>query len=69
MADIRERRRRGAGLEFCILTATRSGETWRAWEEIDLDAKMWTIPAARMKAAREHRVPLSGSRRRDLGRK
>jgi integrase len=47
-------------LEFCILTATRSGEVYGArWSEIDVEAKVWTLPAARMKAAREHRVPLS----------
>jgi integrase len=47
-------------LEFCILTATRSGEVYGArWSEIDMEAKVWTLPAARMKAAREHRVPLS----------
>ncbi len=46
-------------LEFAILTAARSGEVYGAtWGEIDLDAKVWTIPAARMKAAREHRIPL-----------
>lgn len=46
--------------EFCILTATRTSETMGArWEEFDLDARLWTIPAARMKANREHRVPLS----------
>jgi integrase len=46
-------------LEFCILTATRSGEVFGAqWGEIDLDAKVWTIPGGRMKSAREHRVPL-----------
>ena len=48
-------------LEFAILTAARTGETVGArWSEIDLDAKMWTIPSERMKAGREHRVPLSG---------
>jgi integrase len=48
-------------LEFLILTAARSGEVFGArWAEIDLEAKVWTIPAARMKAGREHRVPLSG---------
>jgi integrase len=48
-------------LEFLILTATRSGEVLGAkWDEIDLEAKVWTIPAERMKAGREHRVPLSG---------
>jgi len=47
-------------LEFCILTATRSGEAFGAeWSEIDFDKAMWTIPAARMKVGREHRVPLS----------
>ncbi|MGA7455305.1 MAG: integrase arm-type DNA-binding domain-containing protein [Rhodoplanes sp.] len=46
-------------LEFAILTAARSGEVLGArWSEIDLEAKVWTVPAARMKAAREHRVPL-----------
>jgi integrase len=46
-------------LEFCILTATRSGEVYGArWSEIDMAAKVWTVPAERMKAAREHRVPL-----------
>jgi integrase len=46
-------------LEFCVLTATRSGEVLNAaWREIDLDNKVWTIPAHRMKAGREHRVPL-----------
>jgi integrase len=47
-------------LEFLILTAARSGEALGAtWAEIDLGARAWTIPALRMKAAREHRVPLS----------
>ena len=46
-------------LEFAILTAGRSGEIYGArWPEIDLAAKVWTIPAERMKAGREHRVPL-----------
>ena len=50
----------GLALEFVILTAARSGEALGArWEEIDLNAKVWTIPAARKKAAREQRVPLS----------
>lgn len=48
-------------LEFLILTATRSGEVLGAkWDEIDLEAKVWTIPEERMKAGREHRIPLSG---------
>lgn len=47
-------------LELLILTATRTGETLGAeWSEIDLTAGVWTIPAARMKAGREHRIPLS----------
>lgn len=47
--------------EFLILTAARSGEVLGAkWDEIDLAAKVWTIPAERMKAGREHRIPLSG---------
>jgi integrase len=47
-------------LEFCILTATRTSETIGArWDEIDLAAELWTIPASRIKAGREHRVPLS----------
>ena len=47
-------------LELAILTAGRTGEVLgAAWAEIDLDAALWTIPAARMKAKREHRVPLS----------
>lgn len=49
-------------LAFTILTAARSGETIGAtWAEIDLEAEVWTVPAARMKAGREHRVPLSSS--------
>lgn len=49
-------------LMFTILTAARSGEvTGATWREIDIDAKVWTIPAARMKAGRSHRVPLSDS--------
>ncbi|MFN5746643.1 MAG: tyrosine-type recombinase/integrase [Methylococcaceae bacterium] len=47
-------------LEFLILTATRTSETLGAqWSEIDLDSKVWTIPASRMKAGRVHQVPLS----------
>jgi integrase len=47
-------------LQFLILTATRSGETLGAtWDEVDLEQKLWTIPAERMKALREHRIPLS----------
>jgi integrase len=47
-------------LEFTILTAARTGETiGTRWNEIDLDAGVWSIPASRMKMRREHRVPLS----------
>jgi integrase len=47
-------------LQFLILSATRSGEARGArWNEIDLDAALWVIPGSRMKAGREHRVPLS----------
>ena len=57
------RRREGMAaraLEFAILTAARTGEVLGArWGEIDLDAKVWTVSAGRMKAGREHRVPLS----------
>jgi integrase len=62
---IRElRQRQGTGpvaLEFCILTACRSGEVLgMRWEEVEpLEQRVWTIPASRMKAARQHRVPLS----------
>jgi integrase len=46
--------------EFLILTAARTGEVLEAkWSEIDLEQATWTIPAARMKAGREHRVPLA----------
>jgi integrase len=47
-------------LEFTILTAARTGEVIGAqWSEIDLLDKIWMVPASRMKAHREHRVPLS----------
>ena len=47
-------------LQFLILTAARSGEVRGAtWDEIDLDAKTWTIPEGRMKSDKSHRVPLS----------
>lgn len=47
-------------LEFVLLTAARSGEARGAtWAEIDLDTGMWVVPAERMKAKKEHRVPLS----------
>jgi integrase len=47
-------------LEFTILTAVRTSESIGAkWAEIDLAAKLWTVPAGRIKGGREHRVPLS----------
>lgn len=49
-------------LEFTILTAARTGEVIGArWDEMDLAAKTWTVPKERMKAGREHRVPLSSA--------
>jgi integrase len=49
-------------LEFTILCASRTGEVLGArWEEIDFAARIWTVPASRMKARKEHRVPLSDS--------
>ena len=61
IATLRKREATSAlALELCILTAARSGEILgMRWQEIDLDKKIWTVPANRMKAAREHRVPLS----------
>lgn len=48
-------------LLFTVLTACRSGEARGAtWSEIDMQSKVWTIPAERMKAGKEHQVPLSG---------
>ena len=45
--------------EFLVLTAARSGEVRGArWDEIDLPARVWTVPAKRMKSKREHRIPL-----------
>jgi integrase len=50
-----------AALEWTILTAVRSDNTFAAtWPEIDVEKKVWTIPAARMKADSDHRVPLTG---------
>jgi len=47
-------------LEFLILTATRSGEVRNAvWSEIDLESNLWVIPAERMKAGKEHKIPLA----------
>jgi len=59
--DLRKREAMAArALEFLILCASRTSEvTGATWNEIDLVAKAWTIPADRMKAGKEHRVPLS----------
>lgn len=52
---------RARALEFTILTAARSGETfWATWSEIDFEKRLWIIPKERMKKRREHIVPLSG---------
>jgi integrase len=61
VSQLRKREATAAlALEFCILTAARSGEVLGLRRsEIDLDKKIWTLPANRMKAGREHRVPLS----------
>lgn len=67
VADFVERlRKSNAGetvrlaFEYLVLTAGRTGEIIGAqWSEIDLDGRVWTVPATRMKAHREHRVPLS----------
>lgn len=63
-AFVRELRAREAiaalALEFAILTAARTGEVIAAvWSEVDLTKALWTVPAERMKAGKEHRVPLS----------
>ncbi len=50
----------GAMLRFTILTAARTGDTrFAVWDEIDFESAIWTIPGERMKAGREHRVPLA----------
>jgi integrase len=61
LAKLRDRGTTAArALEFTILTAVRTTETLHAlWDEIDLDAGIWTIPAERMKAGVTHKVPLS----------
>ncbi|HEX3215607.1 MAG TPA: tyrosine-type recombinase/integrase, partial [Aestuariivirgaceae bacterium] len=61
MARLRAREGLAAqALEFAILTAARSGEVLGLrWSEIDIEAKVWTVPPTRIKAGREHRVPLS----------
>jgi integrase len=61
MARLVDKRGMGAlALRAAILTATRSGEVRGAtWDEVDMDAAVWTIPADRMKARKLHRIPLS----------
>src|ERR1051326_2309874 len=61
MAQLREQPGTAArALEFAILTAARTGEVLGArWSEIDTAERVWIVPAERMKAGREHRVPLS----------
>lgn len=61
MAELRQRPAVAArALEFTILNAARSGETrGMTWAEVDLEKKLWTVPAGRMKAAVVHEVPLS----------
>jgi integrase len=61
VAELRQRDGVAArALEFAILTAARTGEVIGAkWDELDLGERLWTVPAERMKAGKEHRVPLS----------
>jgi integrase len=61
MAELRDQEGVAArALEFAILTAARTGEVIGAkWPEINFTDRLWTVPAERMKAGREHRVPLS----------
>jgi len=61
IADLREREGISArALEFAILTVARTGEVIGAiWDEVDSRNKVWTVPADRMKAGKEHRVPLA----------
>lgn len=60
-ADLRTRHAMAArALEFTILTAARSNETLgMTWEEVDLQRRLWIVPKERMKAGKEHRVPLT----------
>lgn len=63
MAALRQQAGMGArALEFAIITAARSGEVRGAtWAEVDMDGATWTIPEGRMKAGKEHRIPLSSA--------
>lgn len=69
MAELRKLQSTAARcVEFLILTAARTGEAIGAtWDEIDLGSRTWTIPASRMKAGKEHRVPLSARALEILG--
>lgn len=60
-ADLKTREGMAArALQFLTLTAARSGEVrGMTWDEVDLGAKLWTVPAQRMKMGRDHRVPLT----------
>ena len=58
--ESRANRSTALAFEFLVLTAARTGEVrFATWSDIDTDAGTWTVPAERMKAGREHRVPLS----------
>ena len=61
MARLRQQEGMGAlAVQFVVLTACRSGEARGAsWDEVDLEAAVWSVPASRMKGGRPHRVPLS----------
>jgi integrase len=61
MAKLRQRESVSArALEFLVLTAARTGEVRGAtWDEIDVEAKTWVVPASRMKTGVEHRIPLT----------
>ena len=63
MAELRQQNGIGAlALQFTILTAARSGEVrGMEWYEVDFEQRLWTVPGERMKAGREHRVPLSNA--------
>lgn len=69
MASLATRQGNAArALRFLILTATRSAEArGTTWDEIDFSGGVWTIPAERMKGAREHRIPLTGAALAILG--
>jgi integrase len=69
MVELAERDGYGAkALTFAILTVARSGEVrWATWSEIYQKEKLWIVPAARMKAGKEQRVPLSDTALAQLG--